>query len=177
MRILPFIIFLASTFAYAAPHPATTSSKLISERPGLFRSHTGFQIDSANTGWKQISSPQNNNFIATVYRSSEPVDGIQPALTVRMDKLEKRTSLTRYTKRWMKDYPRLGFEILTAKKVRVGAGVGFMLDLINRDNEMQLRQLLFVKNKDVVNLTCRDHHENFNNTLKSCNEIFRTFSW
>ena len=177
MRILGFLTFFFAGAAFAAPLPATTSSKLISERPGLFRSHTGFQIDSGKTGWKQVMAPGQNGFIATVYRSNEPVDGIQPALTVRMDKLEKKTSLSRYTKRWMKDYPRLGFEILTAKKVKVGQGVGFMLDLINRDNEMQLRQLLFLKNKDVVNLTCRDHHENFNNTLKSCNEIFRTFRW
>ena len=177
MRFLLFILFSISGFANAAPLPATTSSKLISEKPGLFRSNTGFQIDSANTGWKQIESPQNNEYIATVYRSNEPVDGIQPALTVRIDKIEKPMSLSLYTKRWMKDYPRLGFDILTAKKVRVGNGIGFMLDLINRDNEMQLRQLLFVKDTDVVNLTCRDHHENFNNTLKSCNEIFRTFRW
>lgn len=175
LLVLCSLIFLGQ--AHGAPIPATTSSILISERPGLFRSPTGFQIDSGKTNWKQISTPKSNDFISTVYRSEQPVDGIQPALTVRIDKLDKKTSLTRYTKRWMKDYPRLGFEILTAKKVKVGTEIGFMLDLINRDNEMQLRQLLFVKNKDVVNLTCRDHHQNFNNTLKSCNEIFRTFRW
>ena len=177
MRIITFLSLFLSSAAFAAPLPATTSSKLISERPGLFRSHTGFQIDAGKTGWKQVMAPRDNGFISTVYRSLEPVAGVQPALTVRTDRLEKKTSLSRYTKRWMKDYPRLGFEVLTAKKVRVGPGVGFMLDLINRDNEMQLRQLLFLKGKDVVNLTCRDHHENFNNTLKSCNEIFRTFRW
>lgn len=177
MQFLVFITFIFIGNAQAAPIPATTSSLLVSEKPGIFRSPTGFQINLGKTKWKQISTPKSNDFISTIYRSEQPVDGIQPALTVRVDKLEKRTSLSRYTKRWMKDYPRLGFEILTAKKVKVGNRVGFMLDLINRDNEMQLRQLLFVKNKDVVNLTCRDHHQNFNNTLKSCNEIFRTFRW
>ena len=146
MRFFLLLFTLICFEAWAAPIPATTSSMVITEKPGIFRSPIGFEINAADTGWVQVPPPGNNKYIATVYRNENLVDGIQPALTVRVDKLEKPISLKMYTKRWMKDYPRLGFEILAAKKVKVGGEVAFMLDI-------------------------------FNNTLKSCNEIFRTFIW
>ena len=92
MQFLALFSFLFIGQAQAAPIPATTSSLLISERPGLFRSPSGFQIDAGKTNWEQISTPKSNGFISTVYRSEYSVGGIQPALTVRMDKLKKKTN-------------------------------------------------------------------------------------
>jgi hypothetical protein len=167
----------SSGMTWAAPAPLTGSSLLLTEKPGVFRSPLGFRIDAADTGWKQIPPPEDNPFLSVVYRSNKSNDGVQAALTVRVDSTDANEDLDTYTKKWMKDYPRLGFEVLTAKKVRVTDEVGFMIDLINRENQIQLRQVLFIKNDKVVNLTCRDHYREFNDTLKSCNEIFRSFRW
>lgn len=177
-KSISIIIFSGfASLAFAAPIPLTGSSMLLNEKPGIYRSPLGFHIDAARTGWKQFQPNEENKFLATVYRSEEADNGVQAALTVRVDSIDKNEDLDVYTKKWMKDYPRLGFNILASKKVRVGNQVGFLIDLINRDNNIQLRQLLFVKNENVVNLTCRDHYKQFNDTLKSCNEIFRTFTW
>lgn len=169
-------LFALAMKALSAPIPLTSSSIFISAKKGLFQSPLGFSLHLAATNWVQIPKPNDNPYIETIYRASED-DKVQAALTVRVDHLSKAMGLEAYSQKWMKDYPRFGFDILTSKKVRVGDEIGFMLDLVNRDNSKQLRQLLFVKNKSAVTLTCRDDVQNFPHTLKSCNEIIRTFHW
>lgn len=177
MRLVIFAIFASFTFVgHTAPLPLTSSSYFISSHRGLFQSPLGFSLHSGNTDWVQLPPPKDNPYIETIYQAAGDTD-IQAALTVRLDKMPKALELSEYAQKWMKDYPRFGFTVLTAKKVKVGTLIGFMLDLVNRDNSKQLRQVLFVKNADVVTLTCRDDVANFNKTLKSCNEIIRTFNW
>ena len=55
--------------------------------------------------------------------------------------------------------------------------VAYMFDLVNKDTEKQLRQVVFLKETRAVILTCRDHIESFNDNLKDCNSIIRTFQW
>lgn len=172
--VLLSLFFVTATLA--APMPLTSSSVFISSKKGLFHSPLGFSIHSANTDWVQMPPPKGNSYIETIYRAGTD-DHIQAALTVRTDKMTKAQSLDAYAKKWMKDYPRFGFDVLAAKKVKVGEEVGFLLDLVSRDNSKQLRQILFVKNKNAVTLTCRDDQKSFSQTLKSCNEIIRTFRW
>jgi hypothetical protein len=52
-----------------------------------------------------------------------------------------------------------------------------VLDLINRDNGRQLRQVVFLKKQKAVILTCRDQVSTFKDSLKNCNQIIRTFQW
>jgi hypothetical protein len=170
------LVFMSSLPVEAAPIPLTSSSLYISAKPGLFQSPIGFSINSGSTNWVQVMSPKNNEFIEATYHSPGD-ENVQAALTMRHEKLSKPEELDSYSKKWMKDYPRFGFDVLAAKKVRVKNEVGFMLDLVNRENSKQLRQLIFVKNSNVVTLTCRDDAQNFLKTLKSCNEIIRTFRW
>jgi hypothetical protein len=173
--LIGFTLGLFKT-VHSAPIPLTSSSIFISGKNGLFQSPLGFSLHLGQTDWIQVPKPANNSYIETVYRSGHD-QNIQAALTVRVDKLKSNTDLDSYSQKWMKDYPRFGFNVLTAKKVRVGDEAGFMLDLVNRDNTKQLRQILFLKNRAAVTLTCRDDVKNFSKTLKSCNEIIRTFHW
>jgi len=160
----------------SAPLPLTSSSLFISNQPGLFRSSLGFSLHTGTTKWVQVPTPPNTPYIEAVYRAPGD-ENVQAALTVRVDPLLKNESLDDYSKRWLKDYPRFGFDILAAKKVRVEREVAFLLDLVNRENSKQLRQLVFIKNKRAVTLTCRDDSSGFATTLKSCNEIIRSFRW
>jgi hypothetical protein len=171
-----FLVMVAAT-AYSAPIPLTSTSALLSEKKGLFRSPLGFSLNSGATNWEQVAAPQDNPFIATIYRAAENASGVQAALTVRIDQLSEKTTLDIYAKKWLKDYPRFGFEILSSKKVRIGSQIGFLLDIVNRENQKQLRQVLFLRDKNAVTLTCRDHLKTFSSTLRSCNSIIRTFRW
>ncbi len=176
--ILSLFISLAalnSTVALAAPIPLTSTSALISRNEGLYRSPLGFSIHASETGWKQLPPPNKNEYIVTMYENRST--STPSALTVRVDELKRPTPLEEYSKKWLRDYPRFGFDVITAKKVRVGDNVGYMLDLLSRENKKQLRQLLFVKDKRAVTLTCRGDRDKFKTTVRDCNEIIRTFRW
>src|SRR3954471_10734302 len=115
------LILMLMTLAHAAPMPGTSSSTLVSQKPGIFFSSHGFRMDAANTAWVQSAPPKKIPSLVTVYKSPVPIDGQQPALTVRVDELRHPMVLKNYVKKWMQDYSRFGFDVLTAKPVKVGA--------------------------------------------------------
>lgn len=114
---------------------------------------------------------------STVKENEETKTASAASLTVRVDELKKDTSIDRYIQRWMKEYPRYGFDVLGSKPFVQNNQRGYVLDLVNREQGKQLRQVVFVKQKNAVILTCRDQIATFNTSLKSCNQIIRTFTW
>src|SRR4051794_14150044 len=107
------VLWLVSTVGQAAPHPGTATSTLVSPQLGLFRSPLGFQLDSGQSGWAQSEAPSDNHFIATVYKAPGKTSKGEPGtLTVRTDKLAKDIPLDKYVQRWMKEYPKYGFDVL-----------------------------------------------------------------
>jgi hypothetical protein len=98
-------------------------------------------------------------------------------LSVRVDDLRHPLALKAYVKKWMKDYTRFGFEVLTAKPVKVNENQAFLLDIVSRETQKQLRQVVFLREKTAVILTCRDGRESFAKTVLDCNEIMKTFEW
>ena len=170
-------VFLFSSVSWAAPIPATSSSLLIDSENGTFRSHLGFQISAGQSDWILSDAPNNHKYIAIQYKSPSNQGGVRAALTVRIDELSQSTNLRSYVKKWIRDYPKLGFDILAARKVSVDEKPAFLIDLINRESSLQLRQVVFLKKQRAVILTCRDHKERFLENLKSCNQIIRSFDW
>lgn len=162
-----------SQMASAAPIPGSTSSKMVAPKLGLFRSPKGFVISAGGSGWSHVEAPKDSKFVATMYDS--PVS--TAALTVRVDELKKDTNLDAYVQKWMKAYPRYGFDVLGSKPFAQNGAKGYVLDLINRDSKKQLRQVLFLKDKKAVILTCRDDQKKFRESLKGCNQIIKTFAW
>jgi hypothetical protein len=177
MKSLVILLLGLSGGAMAAPIPGTSSSPLVSAQPGLFYSSRGFRIDAAQTAWVQSRPPKSIPSLVTVYRAPVAANGQQPALSVRVDDLRQPQSLKSYVKKWMKDYSRFGFEVLTAKPIKIGVSQAFLLDIVSRETQKQLRQVVFVKEKTAVTLTCRDGRDSFAKTVQDCNEIMRTFQW
>ena len=171
------MILFSAVATWAAPFPGTSSSPLVSEKPGLFLSPKGFRMNSAQTAWVQTVPPKNIPALVTIYKSPVPMNGQQPALTVRVDNLHQVQPLKTYVKKWMKDYGRFGFEVLTAKPVKIGENQAFLLDIVSRETQKQLRQVVFLREKTAVILTCRDGRESFSKTVQDCNEIVKTFEW
>jgi hypothetical protein len=171
------ILGVLLSVAWAAPFPGTTSSSLVSAKPGAFYSTKGFRLNSAQTAWIQSAPPKHIPSLVTVYKSPAPMNGQQPALTVRVDDLRRIEPLKTYVKKWMKDYTRFGFEVLTAKPIKVNENQAFLLDIISRETQKQLRQVVFVREKTAVILTCRDGRDSFAKTVQDCNEIMKTFEW
>jgi len=161
----------------AAPIPGTSTSSLVSEQPGQYWSKKGFKMNSGQTSWQQKPPPKHIESLVTVYRAPARKNGQQPALTVRVDELQRPQTLQKYVKKWMKDYARFGFDILTAKPIKLKDNQAFLLDLVSRETERQLRQVVLLKDKTSVILTCRDHRDTFAKTVLECNEIIKTFEW
>lgn len=177
--ILISLIFSLHINTYASPIPGTSSSKLISSVDGLFNSHHGFQISSYNTSWVHTSADESNPYLITEYRAPTVDHGVQSALTIRFDKTikNKKVSLKTYMKQWLKDYPRFGFKILNSKSITINKQNGFLLDIYNPNTKRQLRQVVFLKNKKAIILTCRAHKKSFKNSVRACNRIIRNFKW
>jgi len=125
----------------------------------------------------QTTPPARTTNIATLYRAPRSVSGVQPALTVRTDQLNALRPLKTYARQWMKDYHRLGFDVINSKAIQIAKQPAFLIDVIHRESAKQLRQVVFLKEKTAVVLTCRDHRSNFEQTVKACNDIVRTFRW
>lgn len=176
-RTLIFLLFLLSGPAFSAPIPATSSSSFLGIDKGLFWSRYGFSIHAGQTFWSHALPSEDNKFIETLYKAPQSKDGVQASLTVRVDQLKKRMTLKKYVNRWKRDYPRFGFNILSARKVRVGKEKIFLLDMVNPNTNRQLRQYILVRRKQAVILTCRDHTKNFLSSVGSCNRIVQNFSW
>jgi hypothetical protein len=166
---------------FAAPMPATGTSALTNPKLGIYTSPLGFRMSAADTNWLLSEPPPKTKYIVTMYKAPEKFQNTQPSLTVRVDTLKEKQSLKDYVSQWIKDYPKFGFDVLNAKgeplAFKVGDQVGYLVDLSAKEAPKQLRQVVFMKDNNAVILTCRDHKDNFKNTLKACNSIIRTFAW
>ncbi len=172
-------VLIGGGLAIAAPMPATSTSQLVAPQLGIFRSPLGFEINAGGTGWVHGQAPSDSEYIQTVYRAPKEVGATKPAasLTVRVDKLDKPIAMERYIQRWKKEYPKHGFDVLGSKPFTENKTKGYVLDLLNRDSNKQVRQVVFMKETSAIILTCRDESKTFRDTLKGCNQIIRTFSW
>lgn len=164
------VSILSSHELAAAPIPLMASTK---PELGVFRSPLGFQVSASDSGWAHSAPPKDNHLITTMYRAPKG-NGL---LTVRIDRLAKNIELEKYVQRWAKEYPRYGFDLLGSRPFTQNNDRGFVLDLVNRESQQQLRQVVFMKERSAVILTCRDLQASFKESLKSCNSIIRSFSW
>ncbi|NQY99351.1 MAG: hypothetical protein HRT45_01620 [Bdellovibrionales bacterium] len=179
-----FILLAASLFvvgpvlSIAAPHPATSSSFVVGADSGRYFSENGFKVSLGKSKWQKAAPPKSFQTIEVIFKGPQSNTGeVAPSLTVRRDDLKQPMGLERYVKQWRKDYPRFGFNILNSQRVTVGANIGFMLDLVHAETSNQLRQVVFVKDRQAVIFTCRDKKASFRQSLSDCNEIVRTFKW
>ena len=164
---------LISSLAFAAPHPGAS---MVTPKIGVYRSPLGFQIAAGDSGWQMAPASKESKYIAATFKAP----GVKTAaLTVRVDQLEKDISLDNYMQKWLREYPRFGFDVLGSKPFIQNTRRGYVVDLINRENNKQMRQVVFLspKKKSAVILTCRDQIGTFKESLKPCNSIIRSFDW
>lgn len=159
-----------------APAPGTTKS-LIQSALGEYRSPLGFKIDVSDTNWELKSPAKKSKYVITQFQSKDSYKNVFASLTLRRDQLKKKQTLEDYVEKWLSQYPKFGFDVLASKRLKVKKNEGFLIDLVSRDGGKQLRQVVYLKNNNAFVLTCRDHKENFKNSVKDCNKIIRTFEF
>jgi hypothetical protein len=160
----------------AAPHPATSTSLLTDPQQGHYFQSQGFNLKTLGTDW--LPTPQNKDSLFESVRFT-PKGSIESSasLSVRTDTLVKQTSLEIYAKKWMRDYPSYGFEVLGAKSFTVAGSPGLVVDMVQKNKNKQIRQVILQKGQRVAILTCLDDQTSFQKTLLSCNQLVKNFEW
>lgn len=173
--ITTIILLLAQNSTFAAPIPGAGNK--VKPQLGVYKSPQGFEIQTASTNWIQTAPPKNTRYIATMFRSPVVKNNMRATLTVRVDQLDKPMEISQYVKRWTKEYPKFGFDLKGSKKFAMNGQNGYVVDLVNTAKKRQLRQVIFMKEKKAVLLTCRDHVDSFKNSLNECNKMIKSFKW
>lgn len=178
-KLLIPLVILGTFRAWSAPAPATSSSLFASPEAGFFYQVRGFRLTGLSQWLLESPSESDNSQDSTKeFTVSYKNPSFQTArFSVQSDTLKSEISLESYTKKWMKDYSSYGFDVLGAKTFQTGTAKGLVVDLYHKKKETQLRQVIFVKSKTAVVLTCLDQAKTFNQSLASCNQMVRGFSW
>lgn len=177
MKTLVAIATFMTLSAGAAPYPATSSSILTTPERGLAFMQKGFSVKTAGTDWIPVNPDKSGDSILDTIRFT-PKDAAQTgSLSVRTDKILASASLELYAKKFMRDYPNYGFDVLSSKPVKLNETSGLLVDMVSRSKNKQLRQLILKQNNQVAILTCMDDKEKFSKTLSGCNQIMKSFEW
>ena len=174
MKHTLWLLFLWSGTAMAAPYPATGSSALTAPEKGLYFLHKGFTLKTAGTDWVPVSSSEQSVLDTVRFSAKDKKSG---SLSIRTDKVAKSATLEMYTKKWMRDYPNYGFEVISAKNFTLNGNPALVVDMLSRAKNKQIRQVI-LKNEDrVAVMTCLDDKANFSKSLQNCNQIMKSFAW
>lgn len=160
--------------ALAAPHPATSTSALTSPDKGYYFQFRGFNLKTTGTTWVGLNSSES---VLDTIKLGPPNSQSEGSLSVRTDKLAKNADLELYTRKWMRDYPSYGFEVLATKNLSLNNQPALLVDMLSRAKNKQIRQVILKRGDTVAVMTCMDQRESFDKTLAQCNQIMKTFSW
>lgn len=169
-------IFLFSfQFTWAAPHPATSTSALTTPEKGLYFIPRGFILKTEGTDWVPVPQ-ENESLLDTIYLSSRDGKG-EGNLSIRTDKVAQNISMELYTRKWIRDYPNYGFEILSVKNFNINGSPALIVDMVSRLKNKQLRQVVLRNDTRLAILTCLDDQDRFSKALQNCNQIIKSFAW
>ena len=174
MKTLLFVLLQSALIAVAAPHPATSTSALTAPEKGLYFLHKGFSLKTEGTTWVPVANV--DTLLDTVrFAPREMAKG--GSLSIRTDKVSKEATLDLYTRKWMRDYPNYGFEVLATKKFSLNGSPALLVDMLSRSKNKQIRQVVLKNNDRVAIMTCLDDKESFSKSLVQCNQIMKSFAW
>ncbi len=177
MKCFALLFLFFSSQVLAAPFPVTSSSILTDPSFGLFYRGHGFSLKTVGTDWvlapdENLSSPMSYKYISKSKSLSKSAE-----LSLKMDQVSSKQNLDSYAKKWMKEYPQFGFEILGTKPLKMGGSNALLVDLYQKNKNQQVRQLIFHKGSKIVILTCTDERASFKKTLTQCNQMMSNFNW
>jgi hypothetical protein len=175
-------IFLVSLLtlispAFAAPYPATSTSVLTDPAKGLFFHGFGFKLQVGGADWVPVSTVGETIFDTVRFQPRDGAESSDASLSIRMDRLNETGGLETYARKWMRDYPSYGFEVLGTKNLALGGGRGLLVDMVQKNKNRQLRQVILQKDQQIAVVTCLDRKDRFAQTLQDCNQILKSFEW
>ncbi len=134
-----------------------------------------------NTNWdffsaddqtsKTISRDKDLQFVA---RSPYVVeDGLQPTLTFRLDH-GSWSSARLYGERWLKDFPKYGYELQMSRDSKLGGLSGFEIELNASQSKHVIRQFIVKSNQEFWVFTCTSDQKHFQASWSACESILKS---
>lgn len=176
---LIFALLAPPAAAWSAPFPGES---LLRPQSGRFWLQRGFKLGTAGTAWRLDEKAGGPLDWREVHAQ---LDGVTYShaqfptarLRVEVEDLKGKATLENYTKRWVKDYYQYGFKILANKPMKLNGVPTVVYDLLSRNQDVQIRQIIQVHRGRAVVLTCSDERVNFAKSVPACNAIAGKIEW
>jgi hypothetical protein len=172
--IFAFVLLFFPVKSLASPVPAVGTSALANPQKSYLFHLKGFTLNPTASNWKLTMNDSGSEISASFENHKTSQSGI---FSVKTESLANATNVEQYSKRWLRDYSFFGFDVLGAKPFTQNNVHGYVVDLFHKKKNKQVRQILFLKDKTSVILTCTDELSKFKDTLNSCNSVIKTFTW
>jgi hypothetical protein len=138
-------------------------------------------LSSTDTKWDFFSSDDmtskttlTDKSLQFVARSPYVVEqGLQPTLTLRIDHGNWSTARA-YGERWLKDFPKFGYELQMSRDSTIGNLKGFEMELAATQSKHVIRQFIVKSKQEFWVFTCTSDQKHFTNTWSACERILKT---
>jgi hypothetical protein len=159
----------------------TSSGKAVVESRRFQDPTRKLTLALADTGWdffptEDSASEKAATDIKLQFIARGPViaqKGIQPTLTMRVD-TGNWSSARLYAAKWLKEYPKFGYELQMSREARFGTLDGFEMELQANDTNRRVRQFVVARPSEVWVFTCSSDKENFDAAWSACRKILST---
>jgi hypothetical protein len=165
-----------SSKLFAAPAPAMASSRMGSLKDSFYTLSQGFKLSIPDQNW-QLLNPKAGHSLLDGELQLKSLLQKDRKLTLKMDRTHRPLTLEAYAKRWMRDYSSYGFEILGSKAFQQNQNKALVIDLVHREKQKKIRQIVFLQNQRVIMLTYSDLQTQFEQGLPEFNDIVKSFAW
>ena|GEM_PF-730480 len=175
------LIALLVTLLFAAPYPSTSSSAVVTNSSYL-STNWGFDLLKNDQNWFRYIPDAKDPFHIAILRPLQHLEGSKVQLSVRVDPVstrseEKNVTLQSYTNHWLKQYPKLGIEVLKFETTKLKEQAAIRIEAYNINNQVQMRQYVVWYNDNAIIFTCADDRKLFSKTLFQCEKVLRSVSF
>lgn len=140
-------------------------------------SDSDYKIEIGGTLWKETPPPPESKTILRLFRSPEIQGGYQGTLSIRREPEANSSNLKKSVKQWTKEFPRFGYEVIRSEEFEQNGETAQVFDLLHKETQKQVRQVVFFNSKDSLIFTCTNHRQYFSATGAQCDLVVRSFRW
>jgi len=100
-------------------------------------------------------------------------NGLQPTLTLRFDQGNWKTARA-YGERWLRDFPKFGYELQMSRDSKLGHLSGFEIELSAKNSNHVIRQFIVKSKQEFWVFTCTSDQKHFPVTWSACERILKS---
>lgn len=168
MKVFGALLLFCLNQAVAAPHPATATSPLTDPSKNAFFKFLPFELSPLP---KTLVPAAKSREMSGEGMSFASTQSPTASFSIKLDNIAATTTLEGYARRWMKEYPSYGFQVLGTKSLTFKGEKTMVIDMLQKDKQQQIRQLIVRNDRRVAIVTCFETQARFAKILGECNAL------